>query len=224
MDTELFDSWTNKYDSWFTTPSGTLVKKYESELLLEMLRPQPDEKILDVGCGTGIFTQDVLDYGTTVIGIDRSLPMLEKALVRTCKANFSGICGDMCALPFPDNSFDRVFSMTAIEFVADGEKAVAELHRVTRKGGCIVVTTLNSLSPWAVQRSQKAKDGHPLFQNISFRSPQDMRLLVPQTCVIKTAIHFQKTDQVADMPEIELRGQNDHLDTGAFLAAQWYKG
>lgn len=223
MNTALFDSWTDKYDRWFTTPSGTLVKKYESELLLEMLHPQPGEQILDIGCGTGVFTEDVLGCGTTVIGIDLSLPMLEKALIRTRNADFSGLCGDMCALPFPDNSFDRVFSMTAIEFVADAKLAIAELERVTRKGGCIVVTTLNSLSPWAAQRHQKAQDGHSLFQNISFRSPQDMRLLVPQACTIKTAIHFQKNAQIADIPEIELRGNKNHSDTGAFLAVQWYK-
>ena len=223
MNTALFDSWTDKYDSWFTTPCGTLVKKYETDLLLQMLHPKPGERILDVGCGTGVFTQDVLDCGATVIGIDLSLPMLEKALIRTRDTDFSGLCGDMCALPFPDNSFDRVFSMTAIEFVADAEKAIAELERVTRQGGCIVLTTLNSLSPWATERHQKGQDGHSLFQNISFRSPQDMRLLVPQTCVIKSAIHFQKTDRIGDIPEIELRGNKDHSDTGAFLAVQWDK-
>ncbi len=223
MSTELFDSWTDKYDRWFTTPSGRFVKEYESILLLEMLHPQPGERILDVGCGTGIFTQDVLDCGTTVTGIDRSLLMLKKALIRAGDSDFTGLCGDMCALPFPDNSFDKVFSMTAIEFVADAKKAVAELVRVTRKGGCIVVTTLNSLSPWAEKRHQKGKDGHSLFQNISFRSPKDMRLLVPQTCLIQTAIHFQKSDLVADIPKIELRGNKNHPDTGAFLAVQWYK-
>lgn len=223
MNTALFDSWTDKYDRWFTTPSGRLVKKYETELLLEMLHPQPGERILDVGCGTGVFTEDVLDYGTTVVGIDLSVPMLGIALERTLDQDFCGLCSDMCALPFPDNSFDKVFSMTAIEFVADAEKAIAELDRVTRKGGCIVVTTLNSLSPWAVERHKKAQDGHSLFQNVCFRSPQDMRLLVPQTCVIKTAIHFQKNTQVGDIPEIELRGNREHSDTGAFLAVQWYK-
>lgn len=223
MNTALFDSWTDKYDRWFTTSSGRLLKKYETELLLELLYPQPGEKILDVGCGTGIFTEDVLDCGTTVVGIDLSLPMLKIALERTRDDAFSGLCSDMCALPFPDNSFDKVFSMTAIEFVADAEKAIAELNRVTRKGGCIVVTTLNSLSPWAIERQKNARDGgHSLFQNVSFRSPQDMRLLVPHPCVIKTAIHFQKNTRVEDIPEIELQGNREHAETGAFLAVQWH--
>ena len=67
-------------------------------------------------------------------------------------------------------------------------KAVVELVRVTRQGGCIVITTLNSLSPWAEKRYQKAKYGHSLLQNISFRSPENMGLLVPKTGVIQPAI------------------------------------
>jgi hypothetical protein len=44
---ELFDEWPKRYDEWFTTPIGLLVRKYESELLLQLLRPKPDEFILD---------------------------------------------------------------------------------------------------------------------------------------------------------------------------------
>ena len=127
----------------------------------------------------------------------------------------------MCALPFADNSFDKAFSMTAIEFVKDAKQAVAELDRVTRKGGIVVLTTLNSLSPWAERRLKAAKNGHTLFQNIFFRSPDDMRALVPSDPVIKTAIHFRKNSSPADVPGIERTGDEEHADTGAFLAVQW---
>lgn len=173
-----FDTWTEKYDSWFNTPVGKLIKKYESELLLELLTPQPGESILDVGCGSGLFTQDVLACRTSVIGLDLSLPMLRLAINRADPVNFIGLCGDMRTLPFADNSFAKVFSMTAIEFVKDARQVLCELERVTINGGCIVVTTLNNLSPWAEQRKEKGKQGHDLFQNIYFRSPDDFRTLV----------------------------------------------
>lgn len=223
MKTTLFDTWTEQYDSWFETPTGRYVKQYESALLLDLLAPQPGELILDAGCGTGIFTLDVVDRGTKVVGMDLSVPMAAKGVRRMGGMNFSAICGDMCALPFPDNCFDRAFSMTAIEFIPDAARAIDELARVVRQGGCIVVTTLNRLSPWAERRTEKARHGHSLFQNIIFRSPDDMRRLIPDGSVIKTAIHFQKGDPIQDIPGIEISGSRQQLETGAFLAAKWIK-
>jgi len=221
--TALFDSWTDRYDSWFTTPIGQLVRWYEAELLLTFLAPQPGERILDVGCGTGIFTADVLKSGAWVTGIDLSASMLSLALARGGDT-FAGLCADMCALPFADNSFDRIFSMTAIEFVADGAKAIAELDRVVKPGGRVVVTSLNSLSPWAEQRRRKAaSEGHPLFENVHFRSPEEMRSLVSGVCESKTAIHFLKQDPVEKVAEIEQKGMEQDLQTGAFLAVKWDK-
>ncbi len=223
MATALFDTWTDRYDLWFATPIGQLVRWYEAELLLKFLEPQPGERILDVGCGTGIFTADVLKSGAGVTGIDLSASMLTKAILRGGDT-FVGICADMCALPFGDNSFDRVFSMTAIEFVADGAKAIAELNRVVKPGGRVVVTSLNSLSPWAEQRRQKAaRDGHSLFENVHFRSPEEMRSLLSTDGESRTAIHFLKQDPVDKVPAIEQRGMEQHLETGAFLAIRWDK-
>jgi ubiquinone/menaquinone biosynthesis C-methylase UbiE len=224
MKTALFDTWAERYDSWFATPTGRLVWHYESALLLELLNPQPGERILDVGCGTGIFTQDVVSRGAEVVGIDLSIPMLTRAFARSGAAGFLGLCADMCALPFADNCFDKVYSMTAIEFVTDAAAVVSELDRVTRTGGCIVVTTLNSLSPWTDQRKKKAGRGHDLFQQACFRSPEDMRAIVPERSICKTAIHFQKSDPVAAIPKIEKDGREHCLETGALLAVQWQKG
>lgn len=221
MTAAIFDTWTEKYDRWFDTPQGRFVKAYESRLLLDLLRPMPGEQILDAGCGTGIFTEDVLNQGAAVTGADLSLPMLQGAVRRTDGNAFSCTRADICALPFPDNSFDKAFSMTAIEFVADAQKVIAELGRVTVPGGIIVVTTLNRLSPWAEKRTRKAKQGHDLFRSIYFRSPDEMRALVPETAVVETAIHFSKNDPVADIPGIEETGRKDTPETGAFLAVRW---
>lgn len=223
MATTLFDDWIDRYDRWFATPIGQLVHRYETKLLLTLLDPQPGEQILDVGCGTGLFTADVLRSGARVIGVDLSAPMLSRAIARG-GSNFAGLCADMCALPFHDNSFDRVFSMTAIEFVAEAAKAIAELNRVVKPGGQVVVTSLNSLSPWAEQRRQKAAtEGHSLFEHAHFRSPEEMRHLVPTPCQSTTAIHFLKQDPVDKIPEIERMGMELGRETGAFLAVRWKK-
>lgn len=223
MKEELFDNWTDKYDAWFTTEVGRYVKTYETELLLELLDPLPGEHILDAGCGTGIFTADVLDHGPKVTGLDISAPMVTRAGAKLKSLDFDAACADICALPFADSTFDKVFSMTAIEFIADGTGAIAELNRVVKSGGTVVVTTLNSLSGWAANRREKARHGHSLFQEIIFRSPDDMRLLIPEKALIKTAIHFQQDSAAEHIPYLEEQARRKQLDTGAFLAAKWHK-
>ena len=219
----LFDQWPEKYDQWFETPIGALVKKYENQLLLDLLQPCPGEMILDVGCGTGVFTLSILDCGPRVTGLDISHPMLVRAGQKAENYPFRGMAGDMRFLPFADESFDRVVSMTALEFVKDGQAAVEDLFRVTKKGGVVVVTTLNSLSPWAARRKQAADRGHSLFKQMIFRSPDDMHALAPVEATVKTAIHFLKDDDPQAAPEIERDGQKRGLDTGAFVAAKWVK-
>jgi len=220
---ELFDEWPEKYDVWFTTPIGLLVKKYESELLLSLLKPKSDEFILDAGCGTGIFTLDSLSLGTHVIGVDLSLPMLSRAAQKTGGYHFEAVLADISSLPFQENAFDKVLSVTALEFIEDAKGAMEELFRVTKKGGRIAVATLNSLSPWAERRKAEAKKGHPLFKKAIFRSPDELLALAPVNGVTKTAVHFQKEDDPSQALEIEKEGQRKGFKTGAFLVGCWEK-
>ncbi len=219
----LFDNWPEKYDQWFTTPIGTLVKKYEGELILDLLKPRQGEIILDAGCGTGIFTLDILSFGPYVIGLDISQPMLIRAAQKAKAYPFQIILADMSNLPFQDSSFDKVVSVTALEFTKDAKSVVNELFRVTKKGGLIIVTTLNSRSHWASRRKAQAKKGHAIFKEAIFRSPDELQSLGPVDGMIRTAIHFQKDDEPDHAPEIEREGQRKGLNTGAFLAARWEK-
>ena len=220
---KIFDDRADQYDQWFTTPIGQLVRKYEGDLLNEMLKPEPGENILDAGCGTGIFTMDLLVAGAIVVGLELSFPMLSQAGKKLAGYPFRMIQGDMKCLPFNDNKFDKTVSVTAIEFIEDAIGAVNELFRVTKAGGRIVVATLNSLSPWAVRRKASGKDGHPIFKHVRFRSPDEIRTLLSMKPEIKTAIHFQKHDNPVRTTEIEESGRYEGLETGAFLVACWKK-
>jgi len=220
---QLFDTWPEAYDRWFATPIGALVKKYESELLLNLLRPRSGEVILDAGCGTGIFTLDVCALGARVIGIDLSRPMLLRARMKAEGRRFESIVADMAHLPFHEEVFDRTVSVTALEFIQDGEATVRELLRVTKRDGTIVAATLNRLSPWASRRKAEAKKGHPLFQKVIFRSPDELTSLAPVDGIVETAIHFQKDEDPEKAPGIEADGRSRREQTGAFVAARWIK-
>ena len=219
MSEKLFDSWIKKYDQWFETPIGELVRKYELALLLKMLAPGAGENILDLGCGTGIFTDRVLDAGARVTGLDISAPMVGAAGWKLQGRPFRPLCADMTALPFPDDSFDKVYSMTAVEFIPDGRAVVSEMERVAKPGATLVLTTLNALSPWAERRTKAADQGHDLFKHVYFRSPEDVAALIGKSVTIETAVHFEKSADPREAIEIEnfARGK----DTGAFLAASW---
>lgn len=222
-ESKLFDDWPVKYDQWFTTPIGALVKKYESQLILDLLRPAPREIILDAGCGTGVFTLNILSFGPHIVGLDISLPMLKRAAEKGKGYPFQIVLADMLRLPFQDCSFDKVVSVTALEFIKDAKGAVNELFRVTKKGGTIVVATLNSLSPWASRRKAVAKKGRSLFKKAIFRSPDELQSLEALDGVIRTAIHFQKEEDPDRAPEIEREGQEKGQNTGAFVAVRWEK-
>jgi ubiquinone/menaquinone biosynthesis C-methylase UbiE len=219
----LFDEWPEKYDQWFATPIGSLVKETEEKLFLDLLQPSPGERILDAGCGTGIFTRGILSRGSRVVGLDVSLPMLRRARQKGEAFPLQVTAGDILNLPFPDGCFDKTASVTALEFIADGAKAVRELFRVTRRGGVVAVATLNRLSPWAMRRREKARGGHPLFQKVFFRSPGELASLAPVQGITCTAVHFPKEEEPGRAAEIEREGCLRGLDTGAFLAARWLK-
>jgi ubiquinone/menaquinone biosynthesis C-methylase UbiE len=220
--TELFDAWPEQYDLWFQTPIGRLVKKCESELILNLLRPLPGEKIADAGCGTAVFTRDFLDAGSEVVGLDLSLPMLQRAKSKG-PARLRVLQGDMLRLPFREASFDKAVSITAIEFIEDGRQAIRELFRVTRPKGIVVVATLNSLSSWAVRRKAKAREGHSLFSRAIFRSPGELNSLGPFAGTLQTAVHFQRGEDPQRARAIEEAGRKGNLETGAFLAVRWQK-
>jgi ubiquinone/menaquinone biosynthesis C-methylase UbiE len=222
-ETTIFDKWSERYDQWFKTPIGRLIKKYESQLVMGMLRPGRGEKILDAGCGTGVFTRDMLVAGAQIFGLELSLPMLLRAGNKLQRYPFYMVRGDMRIFPFHDNVFDKAVSVTAIEFIEDARGAIRELFRVTKPGGCIVVATLNALSPWATRRREAGKKGHPIFKQAIFRSPEEIRTLAPVEGIIKTVIHFQKLDAPDRAIKSEKKRQSQDLNTGAFIAARWQK-
>jgi ubiquinone/menaquinone biosynthesis C-methylase UbiE len=220
---QLFDEWPEAYDRWFTTPIGSLVKKYEAQLILDLLKPKQGEILLDAGCGTGLFTLDFLSSGSKVIGLDISLPMLIRAGKKLKGFPFQMVLADVLNLPFPENTFDKVVSVTTLEFIKDAKIAVKELFRVTKKEGCIVVATLNSLSPWALRRTAEARERHTIFEKAIFRPPDELCSLTSIEGMVRTAIHFQKEDNPERAIGIEHEGQMKNLNTGAFVAVRWEK-
>jgi SAM-dependent methyltransferase len=99
----------------------------------------PGERVLDVGCGTGSLTFLLAARPDleAICGIDYAPPYIEHAARRNTDPRVSFRVGDAGALPFPDASFDRVLSLLMLHFVAQPERAVAEMRRVARPGATV---------------------------------------------------------------------------------------
>jgi SAM-dependent methyltransferase len=107
------------------------------DVFIEWLEPPSNLRWLDVGCGTGAFTDQIMRACSpaAVIGIDPSAEQLAFARERAGPGVAEFRIGDAQALDFPDGSFDIAVMALVIHFVPDPGKAVAEMARVLRPGG-----------------------------------------------------------------------------------------
>jgi ubiquinone/menaquinone biosynthesis C-methylase UbiE len=118
---------------------ANLTKKYRYDLY-EKVSVQDKKNILDVGCGTGAVTEDIISLTSGhVTGIDIDDKKLEyaKPLISD-RVIFSK--ADVLDLPFPDNTFDLVTFCIVLTHITQQQKAVNEMARVTQKGGIVLAT------------------------------------------------------------------------------------
>ena len=102
--------------------------------VVEWLAPLAGEQILDLGCGDGQLTARLAQSGAILTGVDADARMVEAAKARGLEAHHA-----MAErLPFPDASFDAVFSNAALHWVRDQDAMMAEVRRVLKPGGRFV--------------------------------------------------------------------------------------
>lgn len=126
----------------------------------------PGMKALDAGCGPGVITAaiaDVVGRQGSVLGIDLHAQRLEEARAHCAPLpQCSFLQGDVRKLELPENTFDYVWCQFVMEYLSQPAEAVAELIRVTRPGGRLVVSDVDALglhnwpvSPELAQGCQK---------------------------------------------------------------------
>ena len=130
-----FQEHCREYEEWFDDYPFV----YEAELkALRSQMPESDGDFLEIGVGSGKFAK-ALNIAT---GIDPCVEMLDIARGRGIK----GVLGAAENLPFEDNSYDCVVMITVLCFLDDPVKAYAEIKRVLKKGGRLVLAFVDRLS------------------------------------------------------------------------------
>jgi len=107
---------------------------------LDWLDVESDDRVLDVGCGTGFGTEGLLQHTEDVYGLDQSPHQLEKAWAKLGKHDpVTFTFGDAERLPYQDDSFDKVWSSGSIEYWPNPVDALREIRRVTKPGGRVLI-------------------------------------------------------------------------------------
>lgn len=134
IDTTNFeDSFRFENDHWWFLGR----RKVFSNMIRKFFRGPKKSFALDAGCGTGIMLMDLEKFASPV-GIDRS----EVALYYTAgMRNRPVACGDVCSLPFKDESFDLITVQGVLynEGVRSDEAAVSEFFRILKRGGIMII-------------------------------------------------------------------------------------
>jgi 2-polyprenyl-6-hydroxyphenyl methylase/3-demethylubiquinone-9 3-methyltransferase len=125
---------------WEGIPEGLEPESFAERLEFVLAHVTAGERLLDVGCGEGVFATALVEQGLSVVGIDVACEPLRRA-----RAAVDGLelhlVDDQSAWPLPDASFDVAWAGEVIEHVADTAGWQSEIRRVLRPGGWLLLST-----------------------------------------------------------------------------------
>lgn len=122
----------DEYEHFMGRWSRLLAKPF-----LEFAAIQPGDRVLDVGCGTGVLTSALAERGSKAVGIDASEPYLASARRLRSHPDATYELGDVRHMPYEDSSFDAGVSTLVLDIIPEFEQVVREMRRVTRPGGVV---------------------------------------------------------------------------------------
>ncbi len=134
-----------RYDTTAQSYDEQYGKEQEAKYLkaLKHVNVTADGPVLDVGCGTGLLFTHIASAALAVVGVDISRELLLKAKEQAVKfRNVSVVRADADHMPFQTGFFSVVFGFTVLQNMPKPEETLAELERVSKSGGSIVVTGL----------------------------------------------------------------------------------
>ena len=201
------------------------------ELELELVRRHgAGGDILEAGCGTGLLLKEAAAIGRTAVGLDLSRGMLGQARARGLRV----VQGSITRIPLPAASFDLVYSMKVLAHVPPIEAAVAEMARLVRPGGHLLLEFYNPRSlryltkrlggPARIAHGTTDHDVFPRYDSLArarsylppdvrLRSVRGVRIFTPTSQVWKVpglgAVFEQAERRACDVPG--LRGLGGFL-------------
>jgi len=165
--------------------------------------------VLDIACGTGFGSQLLLESGASYVFAadvaEEAISMCSSRLEKTGRKNWTCHFQDGTAMNYEDNKFDLVVSFETIEHIPDYQKFLAEISRVLKPGGYLVISTPNAL----VTNPSKGKPENP-FHVYEF-DPSELQVLLRKYFVLELSAgqHVKRSYGVAPfLPSFRKRALN----------------
>ncbi len=187
----------NQYDAYYETENGKQVDAAEKATFEELIREIPRGTLLELGAGTGHWTRFFVEQGFDVMATDVSEAMFVHAKQKLAgQAKF--LKADMQNLSFDHESFDVLAVITALEFVEDPFQAMANMYRVLKERGWLIVGALNAKSALA-----KNKDNDPVFKHATFLTKGDLEMYLEGfgEPIIKGCVYLNEQGELLDGTE-----------------------
>lgn len=202
-----------EYDLYYQRDTGKIIDTIEKEMIAIHFNNLQKGHMLELGCGTGHWTNFFSKIGFKITAIDNSEAMLRVAMDKNIP-DAAFMRADASRLPFPANSFSVIASITMLEFVDDLPRIMQEIDRILKPGGTLVLGCLNAHSELG-----RNKHNDPVFKHGRFFTPGEIKQLLSRfgQPEITAGVYFSSDFEVLDGTE------KQHTVQPAFIAASVQK-
>lgn len=150
---------TTDYDRAFRGSFGAYMTEVEAQALDRLMGTERSPLLLDLGCGHGRFLRWLAPRAERLVGLDRSARLLAVAGEALRADALSVPCGLLFGsaqeIPLADASVDRITCVRVLQHLPDQDRALAEVRRVLRPGGTLILVQYNWASPHGLIRAAK---------------------------------------------------------------------
>lgn len=189
--------------------------------LIDLLKPEKKEAILDIGCGTGALTHEIDRLCEVAMGIDQSASMIEKA-----KADFPNVefaVQDVCQMNF-QSKFDAIFSNATLHWVLDFQTAIERMYAALKPNGKLVLEMGGKGNIQTIENALRASLHKHGFEQQANLKQWFFPSIGEYTTALESADFEVKLAQHYDRPTVLADSNNGIFDWLSMFAQNFFKG